>query len=144
MSTTTNAFPLASDQPYGSDAPVLDGNDAGASGNSSENSVNLSTGGMVAIIVVLVVVLILGTTTATLFFIAKKHEWTMRQTIRKSARKVVTALTPRRSEFPSSVKDSKRSKQKDVPPTPRVRPEDMEKGLAKSEAKRKEQGWDRL
>ncbi|KAH6894258.1 hypothetical protein B0T10DRAFT_246254 [Thelonectria olida] len=144
MSQTTNAFPLASEKPYGTDAPVTNGNDEGASGDSSGNSVTLSTGGMIAIIVVLVLVIILGTSTATLFMIAKKREWTMRETIRKSARKVVTALTPRRSEFPSSVKESRRAKFNDVPPTPRVRPEDMEKGLAKAEAKRMEQGWGRL
>lgn len=68
----------------------------------------------------------------------------MRQTIRKSARKVVTALTPRRSEFPSSVREARRAKNNEVPPTPRLRTEDMEKGLAKAEAKRKEEGWDRL
>jgi hypothetical protein len=60
MSQTTNAFPLASEKPYGTDAPVTNGNDEGASGDSSGNSVTLSTGGMVAIIVVLVLVIILG------------------------------------------------------------------------------------
>lgn len=81
----------------------------------------------------------LPVTTGTLFFIAKKREWTMRETLRRSARKVKTALTPRRTEFPSSVKDpearhSRRGHRKlsdDVPPTPRLRPEDVEKGLGK-------------
>lgn len=60
MSQTSDAFPLASEKPYGTDAPTADGNAEGASGDSSGNSVNLSTGGMVAIIVVLVLVIILG------------------------------------------------------------------------------------
>lgn len=74
--------------------------------------------------------------TATLFYIAKKREWKVRETIRKSARKVVTALTPRRTEFPSSVRDgpmrsmSGRARIDEVPPTPRLRPEDLEKGFA--------------
>lgn len=48
----------------------------------------------------------------------------------------MTALTPRRTEFPSSVKDGSmrsrtgRTRLDDVPPTPRLRPEDVEKGLA--------------
>lgn len=106
---------------------------------------------MIAIIVVVVVVSLIGISTAALFFIAKRREWTMRETIRKSARKVVTALTPRRTEFPSSVKDgpvpSHRNRTRivddDVPPTPRIRPEDLEKGLAQAKAKRKEKKWSR-
>ena len=142
------------------------GDDAGASGESS-NSVDLSTGGLIAIIVVVIAVVVLGgklityveperivlislkATTAALFFIAKQREWTMKETIRRSARKVKTVLTPRRFEFPDSVKDSdstislkssKRGRGKhdnDVPPTPRLRPEDVEKGLAKAEARGK-------
>ena len=69
-----------------------------------------------------------------LFFFAKKREWTMRETLRRSARKVVTALTPRRTEFPSSVKSSmgrggRMNKLDDVPPTPSIKPSDLEKGL---------------
>jgi hypothetical protein len=127
----------------------------------------LSTGGLIAIIVVVVVVVIFGgmsicspiyssltdpivaVTTAALFMIAKQREWTMKETIRRSAKKVATALTPRRTEFPSHLKDSdstislKPSKKsrgrqnQDVPPTPRLRPEDVEKGLAQAEARSK-------
>lgn len=90
----------------------------------------------------------LPVSTAALFFIAKKREWKVKETIRRSARKVVAAITPRRSEFPSSVKDSHSLRNRtrindDVPPTPGIRPEDLEKGLAKAEAKRKEKGWGR-
>lgn len=79
---------------------------------------------------------VLAVSSATLFYIAKKREWKVRETIRRSARKVVTALTPRRSEFPSSVKDglpksrSGRTRVEEIPPTPRLKPEDLEKGLA--------------
>lgn len=80
--------------------------------------------------------------------IAKRREWTIKETIRRSAKKVATALTPRRTEFPDWVKDSdsmassKSSKRgrpqinNDVPPTPRLRPEDVEKGLADASARR--------
>ena len=61
MSTATgNPLPIASEKPYGDDsAPEVD-SDAGASGDSSGNSVNISQGGIIAIIVVVVVVVILG------------------------------------------------------------------------------------
>ncbi|KAF4970461.1 hypothetical protein FSARC_2539 [Fusarium sarcochroum] len=150
MSSTSNPFPLASES-YDDSAPSANsGTEAGAAGDSSGNSVSISQGGMIAIIVVVVVVSLIGISTASLFFLAKRREWTMRETIRKSARKVVTALTPRRTEFPSSVKDgpgpSIRSRTRiddDVPPTPRIRPEDLEKGLAQAKAKRKEKKWSR-
>ena len=69
---------------------------------------------------------------AVLFYLAKKREWKVRESIRRSARRVVTALTPRRSEFLKSVKDGPRGGRgvriDDVPPTPRL-PKDLEKGL---------------
>ncbi|KAF4460445.1 hypothetical protein FALBO_12768 [Fusarium albosuccineum] len=150
-SASSNPFPLASEKPYGDDdAPGLTGEDAGASGDSSGNSVSISQGGMIAIIVVVVVVSIIGISTAILFFVAKKREWKVKETLRKSARKVVTALTPRRTEFPSSVKDSHPTSMRnrtriddDVPPTPRIRPEDLEKGLAQAQAKRMQKKWGR-
>jgi hypothetical protein len=80
--------------------------------------------------------------TSVLFFVAKKREWTIKETLRRSAKKVVTALTPRRSEFPRSVKESTgrggRTRLDDVPPTPRIKPEyvDLEKGPDKPKKKR--------
>ena len=75
-----------------------------------------------------------------LFFIAKKREWTVKETIRRSAKRVVTALTPRRTEFPKSVKNpvgrGGRMRLDDVPPTPRIKPSDLEKGLDKANDKR--------
>jgi len=72
-----------------------------------------------------------------LFYIAKKRSWEVRATIRRSARRVVTALTPRRSEFPSSVKQGKRNSKRidHVPPTPKVKGFDLEKGDSSFEVK---------
>ncbi|KAK3316173.1 hypothetical protein B0H66DRAFT_283822 [Apodospora peruviana] len=141
--TTTAPFPLGTVADFpGADSgagdpnsgPAVDGSTAGASGTSSSD-VGLSRGGLIAIIVVVVVVAVFGILSGVLFFVAKKREWQVRATIRKSARKVVDALTPRRSEFPKSVKESHgrsgRMKLDEVPPTPRIKPEhlDIEKGL---------------
>ncbi|KAH6605734.1 hypothetical protein Trco_004887 [Trichoderma cornu-damae] len=145
MSATSAYFPLATDNSWQGQSGSItapDGTDAGAAGDSSANSITLSTGALVAIIVVVVVVILIGISTASLFFIAKKREWTIKETIRRSTKRVATALTPRRSEFPRSVKGSMRSNRRgrtklneDVPPTPRIRHEDLEKGLALSESK---------
>ncbi|KAL6892838.1 hypothetical protein HDV57DRAFT_200560 [Trichoderma longibrachiatum] len=152
MSQTSAYFPLATDDSWQGQSGSItdqDGTDAGAAGDSSANSITLSTGALVAIIIVVVVVILIGISTATLFFIAKKREWTIKETMRRSAKKVAIALTPRRSEFPRSVKGSTRSNRRgrtkldDVPPTPRLRPEDVEKGLARSESKSIDQKPDR-
>ncbi|KAI1102882.1 hypothetical protein F4804DRAFT_249742 [Jackrogersella minutella] len=150
--STSDSFPLATDQPYseGDSGPgsISSGgsidNSAGASG-SSPGAVQISHGAIVAIIVVVAVVCVLGISMAILFYLAKKREWKVRENIRRSARKVVNALTPRRSEFPKSVKDSSGSSRgrvrlDDVPPTPRLRPEDVEKGLAQSSIRQSPEG----
>jgi hypothetical protein len=92
----------------------------------------------------------LTVSTAALFFIAKKREWTMKETLRRSARKVKTALTPRRTEFPDYVKDGPSSSRRgrtriadDVPPTPRLTPEDVEKALNDSKSKKGGLRWGR-
>ncbi|TPX10247.1 uncharacterized protein E0L32_001444 [Thyridium curvatum] len=146
MATSTGTFALATEAPYtGPDGPggvsSDGGNAAGASG-SSPGAVEISRGAMAAIIVVVCVVGIIGISTSILFYVAKKREWKVRETLRRSARKVVTALTPRRSEFPRSVKESGSGKSRrhvrldDVPPTPRLKPEDLEKGLQQADKKR--------
>ena len=74
--------------------------------------------------------------------------------MRRSAKRMVTALTPRRSEFSSHLKESgdgggKRARNvkmrlEDVPPTPRFRPEDLEKsidGAEKDGEKKKKMRW---
>ncbi|KLU88643.1 hypothetical protein MAPG_07628 [Magnaporthiopsis poae ATCC 64411] len=127
--TSTNAFPLATEASVPDD--TLKGDAAGASG-SAKGALEISQGGMIAIIVIVSVVAVLGIASSVLFYLAKKREWKVRETIRKSAKRVVTALTPRRSEFPKSARESRsgRVRLDDVPPTPRLRPEDLEKGLA--------------
>ncbi|KAK4666123.1 hypothetical protein QC763_406690 [Podospora pseudopauciseta] len=135
--TDNSPFPLTptEDDVAGHGTPD-DGSLAGASGTSS-GGITISRGALVAIIVVVVVVALAGIASSVLFYVAKKREWTVKETIRRSARKVVTALTPRRSEFPRSVKEgggsrNGRVKLDDVPPTPRLTPErleDLEKGL---------------
>ncbi|KAK4166510.1 hypothetical protein QBC43DRAFT_206453 [Cladorrhinum sp. PSN259] len=136
---TAGHFPLATEvSTPGNDFEHDDGSSAGASGTS--NGISISKGALIAIIVVVVVVAIAGITSSVLFFVAKKREWTIKETIRRSARKVVTALTPRRSEFPRSVKESRggRVKLDEVPPTPRIPQHiDLEKGLAAKAKKKK-------
>ncbi|KAI1758106.1 hypothetical protein F4782DRAFT_12932 [Xylaria castorea] len=139
MATNTADFPLATDDPYpGSSTPPGAVDDAAGAAGSSPGAVQLSHGALIAIIVVVAGVVVLGISTAVLFYLAKKREWRVRESIRRSARKVVTALTPRRAEFPRSVKESSgrssrgRVRLDDVPPTPKIRPEDVEKGLAKA------------
>lgn len=133
---------MATEKPYGDDDHIgsdtsggsVD-SDAGASG-SSPGAFQLSHNAMIAIIIVVVVVAVMGISSAGLFYMAKKREWKIRENLRRSAKRVVTALTPRRSEFPRSVKDSGRSSRNrirldDVPPTPRL-PADLEKGYKSS------------
>ncbi|KAI0968196.1 hypothetical protein F4678DRAFT_205932 [Xylaria arbuscula] len=148
MATSTADFPLSTEDPYaGSDGDSAGGavnNAAGAAG-STPGAAQLSHGALIAIIVVVAVVVVGGISTAILFYLAKKREWKVRESIRRSARKVVTVLTPRRSEFPRSVKQSGRSARgrvrlDDVPPTPKLRPEDIEKGLAKSDVRQSPEG----
>ncbi|KAH6618107.1 hypothetical protein B0J18DRAFT_468425 [Chaetomium sp. MPI-SDFR-AT-0129] len=135
----TNYSPVTSDSSDGD----FDGTTAGASG-ASGGGMAISTGALVAIIVVVVVVALFGIASSVLFFIAKKREWTVRETIRRSARKVATVLTPRRTEFPKAVKEgkigggSRGGRMDDVPPTPRIKSEylDLEKGLEKAKKKR--------
>ncbi|RYP01269.1 hypothetical protein DL763_000241 [Monosporascus cannonballus] len=143
MATTTaeDDFPLATSSPFiinnshgSANAGGQVNDDAGAAG-SSPGAAQISQGALIAIIIVVSVVGVLGVSTAVLFYLAKKREWKVRENLRRSARKVVSALTPRRSEFPKSVKESSgrsscgRVRLEDVPPTPRLRPEDVEKGL---------------
>lgn len=131
---------------------------AGAAG-SDTGSITLSRGAIIAIVIVVSCVVIFGSkfsfpyyakflhnerrldlwpdtalvASAVLYYIAKKRSWEVRKSIRRSARKVATALTPRRSEFPRSVKRSSRAMTRidEVPPTPRTRSNDVEKANGK-------------
>jgi hypothetical protein len=70
-----------------------------------------------------------------LFYLAKKRDWQIRESIRKSARRVATALTPRRSTFPKDIQKKKPSRGltriDEVPNTPRTKSTDVEKANAK-------------
>ncbi|KAJ4293730.1 hypothetical protein N0V88_005238 [Collariella sp. IMI 366227] len=139
MTEPAGDFPLAGETGHDQSTDI-NGSDAGASGTST-GGVNLSHGALVAIIVVVVAVALFGIATSTLFLVAKKREWTVKETLRRSAKKVVDVLTPRRAEFPRSAKESvgggmggRRGRfDDDVPPTPRFKPEylDLEKGMGK-------------
>jgi hypothetical protein len=74
---------------------------AGATGKS-ESAITLNTGQQVAIAVVVGLVVILGLTSAILFYIAKKRQWEVRASIRRSARRVTTVIkakTPVKANF---------------------------------------------
>jgi hypothetical protein len=63
MSQTSAYFPLATDDSWqGASGSITDqdGTAAGAAGDSSANSITLSTGALVAIIIVVVVVILIG------------------------------------------------------------------------------------
>ncbi|CAL3962478.1 hypothetical protein PZA11_000373 [Diplocarpon coronariae] len=96
--------PVAGDA--GSSASTGD-TDAGARG-ADRGSIAISRGGIIAIIVVAVFICVLGTVSAVFFYLAKKRSWRLRESIRRSARRVATALTPRRSTFPRDVRGSNR------------------------------------
>jgi len=109
--------------------------EAGASGGSS-GGFTLSRGGLIAIIVCISVVVLLGIISSVLFYLAKKRSWEVRKTIRKSARKVADALTPRRSTFPKDVQRPKKgtrglSRIEEIPNTPKAKTTDIEKGDSK-------------
>ncbi|KAI9844616.1 MAG: hypothetical protein M1837_005468 [Sclerophora amabilis] len=62
--------------------------DAGGASGDSTGFVNLSRGATVAIIVVAVVVGVGGVASAVLFYLAKKRQWEIRRSIRRSARRL--------------------------------------------------------
>ncbi|KAH8816195.1 hypothetical protein F5884DRAFT_663743 [Xylogone sp. PMI_703] len=122
--------PAPGDAASGGGGSVVD-SDAGASGSDS-GGINLSKGGLIAIIIVIVFVVILGIVSSVLYYLAKKRSWEIRESIRRSARRVATALTPRRSTFPKDVRGSRGLERIDeVPPTPKIRNHDLEKGNQK-------------
>lgn len=90
------AAPLPAEETKGSDG-IAGGVDetgdgsTGASGNS-KGSVNLSNQAQVAIIVVVVIVAVFGITSGILFYLAKKRQWAVRATIRRSTRKIAESI----------------------------------------------------
>ena len=83
---------------------------------------------------------------------AKKRSWQVRESIRRSARRVATALTPRRSTFPKDVHSRSNqglTKIDEVPTPKRAKAADVEKGHTKlmsfemAEPPSKESKWAR-
>ena len=60
MATTTNTFPLPTVSQPDIGTGYDGGDDIGNGGDSSVNSMNISTGGLVAIVVIVVIVAIIG------------------------------------------------------------------------------------
>jgi hypothetical protein len=97
-SNDSNGLPSGSpnDNP---DSPNPD--TAGASGDS-QTAITLNTGDIVAISVVVGLVVILGLGSALLFYLAKKRQWEVRASLRRSAKRLTTAFkarTPMKPNF---------------------------------------------
>ncbi|KAF2649892.1 hypothetical protein K491DRAFT_771312 [Lophiostoma macrostomum CBS 122681] len=71
----------------GGDDNPQDPDDAGAQG-ADKGSFSLSQGGLIAIIVVAVIVAVAGTASAILFWLAKKRQWNVRQSLRRASRRL--------------------------------------------------------
>ncbi|KAL2392312.1 hypothetical protein ABEF95_002707 [Exophiala dermatitidis] len=91
----------------GSGSDSQSSTNAGAAGPDT-GAVNLSRGATVAIAVVVSIVVVLGITLTVLYFLAKKRHWKVKEGLRRSARRVgsavksvTTPITPKRMHFPS-------------------------------------------
>ncbi|ORY05383.1 hypothetical protein BCR34DRAFT_45468 [Clohesyomyces aquaticus] len=106
--------------------------DAGAAG-SSKGAFSLSKGGLAAIITVAVLVAVAGTVSAILFYLAKKRQWDVRQSIRRASRRLTGRAAP-----PASKRQNRRTGVRLASPPPgknqkSQRPvRDLEKGLPDS------------
>ncbi|KAF1953223.1 hypothetical protein CC80DRAFT_152080 [Byssothecium circinans] len=99
----------------GEDNPQ-DPSDAGAAG-ASKGAFDLSKGGLAAIIVVCVLVVVLGVGSAVLFWLAKKRQWDVRQSIRRASRRMTGRST---ADLPSTKRQNRRTGIKlDAPPPAR-------------------------
>ncbi|KAK2761644.1 hypothetical protein FQN54_001472 [Arachnomyces sp. PD_36] len=76
------------------DVSSSDSDAAGAEGSSS-GSINLKKGDEIAIIVVASLVVVIGVASAILYYLAKKRQWQVRASIRRSARRIAEPFTPR-------------------------------------------------
>lgn len=75
----------------GEDNPI-DPTDAGAAG-AQKGGFTLSKGGLAAIIVVIALVIIVGISSAVLFWLAKKRQWDVRQSLRRASRRLTGRST---------------------------------------------------
>ncbi|KAF2472611.1 uncharacterized protein BDR25DRAFT_178505, partial [Lindgomyces ingoldianus] len=117
----------------GGDDNPLDPNDAGAAG-SAKGAFTLSKGGLAAIITVAVLVAVGGTISAILFWLAKKRQWDVRQSIRRASRRLTG-----RSDVSTKRQNRRTGVRLNSPPPARSqRPlRDVEKGLPDSSQKAK-------
>lgn len=111
----------------------FDGSNLGAAGSGadgrSNSSANLSKGAIIAIAIVVAIVVVGGVTLTVLFYLAKKRQWQVRATIRRTTTRVVRAMTPRTPHFtfprsPRPDQQSHESKQRGA-----KRDRDVEKGF---------------
>ncbi|KAF1976851.1 hypothetical protein BU23DRAFT_551286 [Bimuria novae-zelandiae CBS 107.79] len=113
----------------GDDNPV-DPSDAGAAG-AQKGGFTLSKGGLAAIIVVIALVVVVGVSSAVLFWLAKKRQWDVRQSLRRASRRLTGRST---ADLPATKRQNRRTGVRlNSPPAPRrARPgreKDVEKGL---------------
>lgn len=90
------------------DSPAADSGAAAGAAGTSTGAFDLPRGGMVAIIIVAVLVGVGGIASAALFYVAKKRQWEIRKTLRRSARRL------------TSRSQRNLNRQTGVPPTPRT------------------------
>ncbi|ODH13147.1 hypothetical protein ACO22_07551 [Paracoccidioides brasiliensis] len=79
---------------------------------SGRSSVNISQGGIIAIAVIVGIVVVLGITSVILFYLAKKRQWEVRASIRRSARRLTAPLTPRR--FSSAAPSARKTRNREI------------------------------
>ncbi|KAH7381293.1 hypothetical protein DE146DRAFT_760730 [Phaeosphaeria sp. MPI-PUGE-AT-0046c] len=114
----------------GGDDNPPDPSDAGAAG-TQKGAFNLSKGALAAIIVVAVIVVLGGIGSATLWWLAKKRQWDVRQSIRRASRR----FTGRGKTDKTQSRQNRRTgiRLNSPPPGKSSKPRqehDLEKGLA--------------
>ncbi|KAF1995384.1 hypothetical protein P154DRAFT_538868 [Amniculicola lignicola CBS 123094] len=129
LARTPTATADPQSQYNGGDDNPLDPDDAGAAGGSKE-AFNLSKGALIAIIVVAVFVAILGIASAVLFWLAKKRQWDVRQSIRRASRRFTgkSNVASKRENRRTGV----RLNSPKLPTTRSNRDKDLEKGVPAS------------
>ncbi|PGH15002.1 hypothetical protein AJ79_02682 [Helicocarpus griseus UAMH5409] len=77
------------------------------SSQPKKGSMYISQGAIIAIAVVVGIVVIIGITSVILFYLAKRRQWEVRASIRRSARRIAAPMTPRRFTAPPIPASSK-------------------------------------
>ncbi|KAF2117228.1 hypothetical protein BDV96DRAFT_598151 [Lophiotrema nucula] len=110
----------------GGDDNPLDPDDAGAQG-AQKGAFTLSKGALAAIIVVVVLVGVGGAGSAVLFWLAKKRQWDVRQSLRRASRRLTG-----RSAVSSKRQNRRTGVRLNSPPASKNRDRDIEKGMPAS------------